>query len=70
MKASDEIIDEAVCCLREKGFINYFGLQRFGQSVIVPTHFVGKAILKGDWQLVRLITSRRSACSFIEQTVL
>jgi len=33
---------------KEKGFINYFGLQRFG-SLSTPTYEVGKAIFKSDW---------------------
>lgn len=34
-------IDIACTSLRDKGFINYFGLQRFGTGA-VPTHDVGK----------------------------
>lgn len=33
--------------LSKKGFINYFGLQRFG--VRDPTHIKGAALLRGDW---------------------
>lgn len=33
--------------LKTNGFINYFGLQRFGAGA--PTHLVGSALLKGDW---------------------
>ncbi|KAF8060524.1 leucine--tRNA ligase [Scenedesmus sp. PABB004] len=38
----------AVGELRAKGFINYFGLQRFGTGA-VPTHAVGAALLRGEW---------------------
>ena len=31
------------------GFVNYFGLQRFG-SGSVPTHHVGRLLLKHDWE--------------------
>ena len=38
------------CCesVKQNGFVNYFGLQRFGQGN--PTHLVGCALLKGDWK--------------------
>ena len=35
--------------LRERGFINYFGMQRFGTGTIM-THEVGRAILKLDFE--------------------
>uniref|UniRef100_A0A1B6LQX0 TRUD domain-containing protein n=2 Tax=Graphocephala atropunctata TaxID=36148 RepID=A0A1B6LQX0_9HEMI len=60
IKVSDTIIQESVEQFKKTGFINYFGLQRFGQSAVVPTYFVGKAILKGDWKLaVELILKPR-----------
>ena len=33
---------------KQSGFINYFGMQRFGKSV--DTHEVGLQILKGNWE--------------------
>ncbi|KAJ3696119.1 hypothetical protein LUZ60_001496 [Juncus effusus] len=47
--ASEEIIQNAAKALGENGFINYFGLQRFG-SGSVPTHLIGGALLKGEWK--------------------
>jgi tRNA pseudouridine13 synthase len=42
---------QTVCAsVSQKGFINYFGLQRFGTGRI-PTHHVGRALLKQDWKL-------------------
>ncbi|SJX64285.1 related to PUS7-Pseudouridine synthase [Sporisorium reilianum f. sp. reilianum] len=35
--------------LRERGFINYFGMQRFGTGAI-PTHHIGILILKNDFK--------------------
>jgi tRNA pseudouridine13 synthase len=35
--------------LRDKGFINYFGMQRFGTST-VPTFLMGRYILHSDWR--------------------
>lgn len=33
------------------GFVNYFGLQRFGNAE-VPTHSIGIALMKHDWDAV------------------
>ena len=35
--------------LNEKGFVNYFGMQRFGVG-IVPTHKIGKCVIKKMWK--------------------
>lgn len=49
---STETIQELVLksfeSLREKGFINYFGLQRFG-TFSISTHVLGIHILNDDW---------------------
>eukprot|EP00921_Rhytidocystis_pertsovi_P018818 GHVQ01029805.1.p1 GENE.GHVQ01029805.1~~GHVQ01029805.1.p1 ORF type:complete len:835 (-),score=102.76 GHVQ01029805.1:2079-4583(-) len=48
-------VTEAVECLKTRGFVNYFGLQRFGATAI-GTHVIGAALLKRDWRrAVRLI---------------
>ncbi|KAH8240158.1 hypothetical protein KR032_011730 [Drosophila birchii] len=44
-------IEVALQSLRERGFINYYGLQRFGNSASVPTYEVGVALLKCDYKL-------------------
>ncbi|KUF99757.1 Multicopper oxidase mco [Phytophthora nicotianae] len=44
---SDEQIHAAVRSWSERGFINYFGLQRFGTKAIA-THEIGRAILQRD----------------------
>ena len=41
----------AVDSVRTRGFINYYGMQRFGVGG-VPGHLIGLAMLKGDWRLV------------------
>jgi tRNA pseudouridine13 synthase len=46
---SDEDIAAAMDTLQTTGFINYYGMQRFGNSS-VPTHAIGLALLRGDWQ--------------------
>eukprot|EP01018_Ginkgo_biloba_P022079 Gb_26326 [translate_table: standard] len=43
------IIKDAADGLGKNGFINYFGLQRFG-SGSVPTHMIGAALLRGEWK--------------------
>src|SRR5579862_524802 len=42
-------IEKAMQSLRENGFINYYGMQRFGTS-LVSTHTVGALLLNGQWQ--------------------
>lgn len=44
-----DIIKDAADGLGKNGFINYFGLQRFG-SGSVPTHSIGAALLRGEWK--------------------
>lgn len=44
-EAAKPILDS----LRDNGFINYFGMQRFG-TFSVSTHLVGKEILNGRWK--------------------
>lgn len=35
--------------LSNNGFLNYYGLQRFGNSAEIPTYKIGKELLKGNW---------------------
>ncbi|KAK9138802.1 hypothetical protein Sjap_009396 [Stephania japonica] len=46
---SEDTIKAAATSLGEKGFVNYFGLQRFGNGS-VPTHVIGAALLRGEWK--------------------
>ncbi|KAF9921445.1 multisubstrate pseudouridine synthase 7 [Linnemannia zychae] len=45
---SEDTLNRSMVSLRDKGFINYFGMQRFGTGS-VGTHTVGGAILRGEW---------------------
>lgn len=45
----DETINASLDSLRNNGFINYFGMQRFG-TFSVPTHIIGTHVLKSDWE--------------------
>ncbi|KAK7202604.1 pseudouridine synthase [Myxozyma melibiosi] len=48
-------VNQALSSLRDTGFINYFGMQRFG-TFSISTHQLGVHILKGDYaKAVRLI---------------
>ncbi|XP_038878533.1 pseudouridylate synthase 7 homolog isoform X3 [Benincasa hispida] len=46
---SEDTIKASAEALGMHGFINYFGLQRFG-SGSVPTHLVGASLLRGEWK--------------------
>ncbi|KAJ6809140.1 multisubstrate pseudouridine synthase 7 [Iris pallida] len=47
--ADTDTIKAAADGLGSNGFINYYGLQRFG-SGSVPTHLIGAALLRGEWK--------------------
>uniref|UniRef100_A0A803T4Y1 Pseudouridylate synthase 7 homolog n=1 Tax=Anolis carolinensis TaxID=28377 RepID=A0A803T4Y1_ANOCA len=56
---TDEQVQHAMQSLREIGFINYYGMQRFGTTAI-PTYQVGRAILQNNWnEVVDLILKPR-----------
>ncbi|XP_019624819.1 PREDICTED: pseudouridylate synthase 7 homolog [Branchiostoma belcheri] len=44
-----EQIEAGMSSLRDNGFINYFGMQRFG-TTSVPSHHVGRALLHSKWE--------------------
>ncbi|KAF8845835.1 tRNA pseudouridine synthase D [Paxillus ammoniavirescens] len=45
---SMDTLDRAMNSMKHKGFINYYGMQRFGTAA-VPTHTIGLAFLQSDW---------------------
>jgi tRNA pseudouridine13 synthase len=47
--AGEKNVLDAVASVRERGFINYFGLQRFGSGA-ATTHETGYAVLRGDFE--------------------
>ncbi|XP_014204087.1 pseudouridylate synthase 7 homolog [Copidosoma floridanum] len=58
--ASNDVIDKGMISLRDKGFINYYGLQRFGAIAAIPTYAIGRALLQGNWaEAVDLILKPR-----------
>jgi len=42
-------IEGAMKSVKENGFINYYGMQRFGTS-LVSTHSIGALLLNGQWK--------------------
>jgi tRNA pseudouridine13 synthase len=42
-------VARALGALRASGFVNFFGLQRFGAAAGARTHAVGAALIRGDW---------------------
>ena len=47
---AEAAVEEAVRAIDEFGFVNYFGLQRFGNNADAPTHHVGARLLRGDFK--------------------
>lgn len=50
LSVEENVIKTSLDNFREKGFINYFGLQRFGNSSSIPTYMIGIEMLKGCWK--------------------
>ena len=64
----EDCIDSAVNSLKTCGFINYFGLQRFG-SYSVSTHQIGKALLQMKWEAVfdLILEAKSNDSDFMKQ---
>ncbi|XP_066588430.1 pseudouridylate synthase 7 homolog [Prorops nasuta] len=59
-EGDDEQVQKAMTSLKENGFINYYGLQRFGTVASIPTYEIGKALLQGNWdKAIELILKPR-----------
>ena len=55
-----DLIKEGIVHLKNHGFINYFGLQRFGTCTQVPTHSIGiQLILNNVKEAIDLILKPR-----------
>lgn len=46
---NEEDIQTSLESLRDNGFLNYFGMQRFGTSTVL-THTIGCAIMKREYE--------------------
>ncbi|CAL1289762.1 unnamed protein product [Larinioides sclopetarius] len=60
LQGDPTIIEKAIDSLSSKGFINYYGLQRFGTSS-VSTHSIGRLVLRSQWkEAINLILTPRN----------
>nr|XP_012149715.1 PREDICTED: pseudouridylate synthase 7 homolog [Megachile rotundata] len=60
VSGTDEQIEQTMTSLRDQGFINYYGLQRFGTVAAIPTYEIGKTLLQGKWnEAIELILKPR-----------
>ena len=50
VEESQETVEKALLMLKENGFINYFGQQRFGTDSNIKTSDIGLALIKEKWQ--------------------
>lgn len=57
-------IEDSLTSVKETGFLNYYGLQRFGTSSI-PTFHIGRALLQGRWEEVGHIEASLLSLNFI-----
>lgn len=48
--ATEADLEQSLQSLRDNGYLNYFGMQRFGTSTVM-THTIGCAIMKKDFEL-------------------
>lgn len=59
----EEVISQCFDSLKDNGYINYFGMQRFG-TFSISTHTLGALVLKEDWKgTVDLILSEQEVVS-------
>lgn len=66
---SDEVINSALQSLKSKGFINYFGMQRFGTTAI-PTYRVGKWVtLSVRCKLMCIMYQKDFICFLLNHTM-
>ncbi|TGZ62144.1 hypothetical protein CRM22_007598 [Opisthorchis felineus] len=49
ISSPDSIITDAIDSWRYNGFVNYYGLQRFGHSAKSKSFEIGKHLLRGEW---------------------
>lgn len=55
----EDVVSKCFTSLKDKGYINYYGMQRFG-TFSISTHVLGIFILKEDWKgAVELILSEQ-----------
>lgn len=50
--ANDGQINRSLETLKNNGYINYYGLQRFGNDKNAPTYLIGEKLMQGNWKEV------------------
>lgn len=50
--ADDDQINRSLEALKNNGYINYYGLQRFGNDKDAPTYLIGEKFMLGSWKEV------------------
>lgn len=58
MPSDPDVLKDAVQALSKSGFLNYFGMQRFG-TTSVGTHLIGLSLLRGDWDMALDLIMRK-----------
>ncbi len=62
VEGDDLMIEKSINSLKDFGFINYYGLQRFGTTEIA-THEIGLNLLKNNFkEAINLILKPRKSC--------
>lgn len=70
VKGERDQIEKSLESLRDLGFINYYGLQRFGNCQKIPTYMIGKALLAADFkEACELILQEREGEPFYMQNM-
>jgi tRNA pseudouridine13 synthase len=66
MEDSQQNLEDNMKALKSNGFINYFGMQRFGTTSI-GTHEIGRKILAGRFEdaVNAILCSRKDGSHFI-----
>jgi tRNA pseudouridine13 synthase len=61
IKVLENSVNDACTALRNSGFINYFGLQRFGRGGATSgSHLVGREVFKKNWKAaIEIMFSKR-----------
>ncbi len=63
-------IENCVNSLKQTGFVNYFGLQRFGNSIDAPTHAIGRLLIQNKLkEAIDLILKPRKGSPFEREQV-
>ncbi|KAM7539636.1 hypothetical protein Aperf_G00000021253 [Anoplocephala perfoliata] len=65
----DSVIHKAIQDWQKHGFINYFGLQRFGHCAVARTFDIGREIIRGNWEnaINLILTPTHSELPVVQQ---